>query len=328
MPMIPAQAWPEHVIHLDWSVKAAKRWMVWARLSGDRYEVPAPQLAPEPEQLLETLRRLGSSAQGGERAVVLGVDAALGVPLAWADRVGVNDIVALLREAPAQRPTLFQVAQTPEQISPWRPFYPQRPGGASMRALVQGLGLQDASALRRACDQPHPELERAPCPLFWTMGANQVGKGTLSAWRELASPLLAQPWARHWPAHGELDALLREAGAGVILMETYPALYARWISAERSGSKRDRAQRASRAQATIAHAQAAPAILTQDALAALRDGFTDRPSGEDAYDAMLGALGLIELVTGRRPCPRPSAPLACVEGWIAGLSVPQDRFTP
>jgi hypothetical protein len=41
--------------------------------------------------------------------------------------------------------------------------------------------------LRRQCERATP-TRRAACPLFWTLGSNQVGKAAISGWQEVIAP--------------------------------------------------------------------------------------------------------------------------------------------
>ncbi len=54
--------------------------------------------------------------------------------------------------------------------------------------------------------------------------------------------------------------------------------------------------------------------------AQLEDGFGPRRSGEDAFDAVAGLLGLRDVVVGRRSLHEPDDPtVRSVEGRILGL---------
>ena len=54
------------------------------------------------------------------------------------------------------------------------------------RGNAAALGLDGAAALSRACDRATAERP-AGAPLFWTLGANQVGKAAIAAWRTMLS---------------------------------------------------------------------------------------------------------------------------------------------
>jgi hypothetical protein len=56
-----------------------------------------------------------------------------------------------------------------------------------------------------------------------------------------------------------------------------------------------------------------------DARKQLLDGFGSSKSGEDPFDALIGLLGMIEVVDARRPEGyAPTANAAAWEGWILG----------
>ena len=50
----------------------------------------------------------------------------------------------------------------------------------------------------------------------------------------------------------------------------------------------------------------------------LLDGFGPSASGEDAFDATLSAIALVQLVTSGR-LPEPPDDARAIEGWILGL---------
>ena len=59
------------------------------------------------------------------------------------------------------------------------------------------------------------------------------------------------------------------------------------------------------------------AIFTPKAAAQVRQGFPD--SGDDGFDAMVGLLGLLAVVTGQRSEQMPeTTAVRQVEGWILG----------
>jgi hypothetical protein len=72
----------------------------------------------------------------------------------------------------------FTVSRIAAEISIHRPFYPFRPGGTQQAHVLKALGLQHIDDLRRQCERKQ-DGRRAACALFWTLGANQVGKERL-----------------------------------------------------------------------------------------------------------------------------------------------------
>jgi hypothetical protein len=71
------------------------------------------------------------------------------------------------------------------------------------------------------------------CPLFWVSGANQVGKGVISGWREVVIPCVKEG-AGLWPFDGEFGA---ESHNGLTNAETYPAENYGWLGVENIRSK-------------------------------------------------------------------------------------------
>jgi hypothetical protein len=311
---------PKLVAHADWSVASAKRWLALAALQTGAYQAQPPQPVGDPQTLLSRLR----AQAGPEGAVLLGVDFPMGLPLAYAERAGVDDFTALLPQlGQGEWRDFYNVAERREEISLHRPFYPLRPGGARQSILVQALGLLSAPALLRRCDCQQPDRPAA-APLFWTIGAQQVGKAAISGWRDLLAPGLARGDLALWPFDGPLADLLRSGR--IVVAETYPAECYRHLglsfSQPRRGGKtgkRVQMERAGNAQAFLRWASDAGVDLQSGLSAAIGDGFGASGNGEDRFDTVVGLLGLINIVLGRRPPGDPTdLAIRHIEGWILG----------
>lgn len=311
---------PAVVAHADWSVSPAKRWLAVARRDGrGRYRAAAPVLVGDPATLLTRL--VGAARQDGP--LLLGLDLPLGLPLAYARRAGIEDFVAwfvgLGQGAWAE---VFEVAARPEEIAPHRPFYPLRPGGAKRQHLLDGLGLDGPAELHRLCDRATADRPAA-APIFWTIGPQQVGKAALSAWRELLVPARRAGTVRLWPFDGDLARLL--AAGGAVVAETYPGeiyghLGVRFRRPDgRRASKRSQADRAAEAPVLRAAAKRLGVDLAPPLKRAIAEGFEEAAGGEDAFDATVGLLGMINVLRGERPAGEPADPvIRRVEGWILG----------
>lgn len=311
---------PHLVAHADWSVTAAKRWLALATLHASAYRAQPPQPVGDPQTLLNRLRKQA----GPDGAVLLGVDFPLGLPLAYAELAGVEDFAALLPQlGQGEWRDFYRVAERPEEISLHRPFYPRRPGGARQSHLVQALGLLSSAALRRRCD--YQQLDRpAAAALFWTIGAQQVGKAAISGWRDLLTPRLASGDLALWPFDGPLTDLLRSGR--IVVAETYPAECYRHLGvhfpsprAGASSGKRVQAERSAQAQTLLNWASQAGVDIDPALRAAIGDGFGASDDGEDRFDAVVGLFGLLNIVLGCRPPGDPTDPAIChIEGWILG----------
>lgn len=248
-----------------------------------------------------------------------GFDFPIGIPSAYGSTTGLADFrEALSRFGEDEWANFFDVADQPHEISPRRPFYPRgSQKGVSRASLVSGLGVPSYGDLLRVCERKTAERQAA-CSLFWTLGGNQVGRAAISGWKEVVVPSMRRG-AALWPFDGSLAEL--SAHAGVVLAETYPAeSYHMFNAGFRGGeSKRRRSDRASKAPAILDWAEAHSVHLSEAAEAAVRDGFGETASGEDAFDALAGLLKMIEVADGRRPAA--TLELEAVlrwEGWILG----------
>ena len=307
---------PALVAHADWSAHPAKRWMAQAVLQpGGGYLV----LPPAPVGTLDDFwLRLEANAPSG--SILIGFDFPIGLPAAYAERAGIHDFREALVEFGAD---FYSPARSPEEISLARPFYPDRPGGRSRRDLLEGLGLENWDLVHRRCDRATASRPAA-CPMFWTLGGNQVGKAAISGWRELLAPA-RRAWidVAIWPFDGSLAALLHTHG--FVVAETYPGEVYGHLDlrpALRShGGKRRQAARAACADALLAWAQRREVFLAPALADEVTAGFGPEPGADDRFDAVVGVCGMLNVVRGGRPSGEPDDPVVRrIEGWILGQS--------
>jgi hypothetical protein len=311
------------VAHADWSANARKRWMAHAVLSENgSFTAFAPERAAHPESLLKRLR--GKTSPTG--CIFLGFDFPIGLPLVYTRRAGITSFLEYLpRFGQGVWQEFYQVADDPEQISLFRPFYPNRPGGRRYQDLLDGLEVDSMDDLRRKCELAHPG-RRAASPLFWTLGGQQVGKAAIAGWQSVLAPgLLDKTLDLYiWPFSGRLHELLKLGR--IVAVETYPGeIYAHLgvrFAPHRPGQKsgkRVQSDRAMNAQTLLAWASENRIELDLPLQAAIRNGFGPSPGGEDPFDSMIGLFGMLNVLIGNRPPGEPGAEdLRKVEGWILG----------
>ena len=310
---------PALVVHADWSVDAAKRWMVAARLVGGRYIVGVPRPVGDTATLLD---RLSAEAKGGR--VFFGFDFPLGLPRAYAAKAGIEHMLEWLpRAGSGAWKRFYDVAARPGEIALARPFYPNRSAGdprPALAHLIARLGLSGREEILRHCDRGPP----AAAPIFWTVGGNQVGKAALAGWRAVIAPALRdrREDLGVWPFDGALGELL--STRRVVLAETYPGeiyghlglVFARHAA---GGGKRTQRGRRGVAGALLGWVLRAGVRLDPELAHAIADGFGPAPAGEDPFDATVGVLGMLNVVLGLRASGEPDAPaIRTVEGWILG----------
>ncbi len=109
------------VVHADWGTAAGKRWYSAARWDGRRYWIEVPELVgPLSEFVPRVLDEVDSQAA---QAALIGFDFPIGVPQAYAEKVGVSAFLEFLKGLgciPYEQ--FFEVACTAEQISVRRPL--------------------------------------------------------------------------------------------------------------------------------------------------------------------------------------------------------------
>jgi hypothetical protein len=287
---------PRWVIHADWGTAPDKRWAAVATLAGDRYAVAAPRITLDP--LREAIRR--------REPALVGFDFPIGIPLAYARKANVDGFLELLpRLGWGDWRNFFLPASFPEEVSLERPFYPRRPGGTSHQHLLDGLGFESMNQLRRRCELRHDHRGAAEV-IFWTLGPKQVGRAAIAGWRDMLIPAMSE--ISIWPFQGDLDALCDR----VVVVETYPAEFYGHLGLPASKTA---SARASAAPALMTAAERLGVDLPGDLLGPIRLGFAN----DDAYDAFVGVLGMINVLRGnRQEAPALDADTRRIEGWILG----------
>ena len=212
----------------------------------------------------------------------------------------------------------FQVASQTQEISLYRPFYPRTPGGLRFDHLLLELEL-DRNSLYRQCEL-RQAYRRPASPLFWTMGAQQVGKAALHGWQTVLQPALAltEPHVGLWPFSGRLAELLQPGKA--VIAEIYPAEYYHRLGI--SLGKRSPAARSENATALLAWARENDLELDSQLETTIRLGFPGEQGGEDAFDAVIGLLGMLAALYQSPATLEPGEDrIRNIEGWILGQPV-------
>jgi hypothetical protein len=313
---------PAIIAHCDWSTTSTKRWIAVAVRLADKFVVSAPELVLNTADLIERLKMRRQEAG----PVLVGFDFPIGVPRGYGEAIALQDFrTALMTFGNGAWADWFRPAELPSEISIRRPFYPLRSGKrgtVSKSHLTAALQLSDDQLLRR-CEQRVGD-QRAACPLFWTIGANQVGKAAINGWNEVLVRALSSKTTRTalWPFDGENTPLLERFEC--VLCETYPAAAYRHLEccfAPRE-SKRSQGHRRSKGQQLRAWFDAREYRPTQDVVAEVDNGFGNSATGEDRFDAFVGLLSMIDVVTDFGVASVPTdAYIRRWEGWILGRSV-------
>ncbi|MEQ9347102.1 MAG: methyltransferase type 12 [Thalassospira sp.] len=304
-----------HIWHADWSMSAKGRWVAKARRSDHGWVIHAI----EPVGMLHQFRQ-SLSDLGHDQTIWLGLDMPIGFLDAWYDGANIKDFTSLLPVLETDEwQEFFDVCQSPDEIRHIRPFYPQSSGikGSVKRDdLIKALGLSDFDELHRACEFPTTQ-RNAACPPFWTLGANQVGKGMLHGLKHLIMPGHADGF-NVWPFSGDLENCSKSPG--VTLIETYPGEIYRWLSDTSELTKSTQESRKKYLHKLRDNAKTKGIEISAAVWVDIKDGFGPENGKDDAFDALIGVMGLIEIADGRRPEHLPRTPSVLErEGWIVGL---------
>ena len=259
--------------------------------------------------------------------IMAGFDFPIGIPLTYAAKAGITDFLTTLALfGHNEWDQFYTPAEHPSQISLHRPFYPSRPGNSRRQYLEDGLDLP-FDHLYRLCEVAH-ENRRAACPLFWTMGGQQVGKASISGWEFLLAPALDDPelYLKIWPFSGSLANICKTSN--IVVLETYPAeFYGHLVlsfSLPIRRSKRCQIDRKAFSHQLISWAGDHNLELDDSIKGLIMDGFGNDLGGEDRFDAFVGLYGMINIILGNHTTGEPVTPLSTkIEGWIFGQKQPQ-----
>jgi hypothetical protein len=196
-----------------------------------------------------------------------------------------------------------------------------------------GFVDMDINALRRQCELSHAG-RRAAAPLFWTLGAQQVGKAAICGWQDMLGPALRKspPPITVWPFSGSLAELLQPGQT--VIAETYPAEFyqhlgvkfkptktSQEIALHAAGGKRSQAARQKNAEVLANCSSDLKIQLSDNLSAAIQDGFGFKPDGEDRFDAVIGLFGMLNILLGQHDPGEPEdEDMRKIEGWILGLT--------
>ena len=222
---------PAFFVSADWSKDTRKRSVHVADLAARRIRRPQNQ-----DWTLTALLHLATElARRG--SVLVGVDAALGVPAGywsavqahdWNKQVKPANFVDWLSRLDPDSDFFQDPVHEPGEWDVGRPFFrvPGRSGGLSDFTNPFDDGL------RRRIDEATDAK-----PLFAVSGIpGTVGSGTRALWKELIPLLAGKREFAVWPFEGDLPAVLERRG--IVLAETYPALaYAAALAAELPASR-------------------------------------------------------------------------------------------
>lgn len=316
---------PTLIAHADWSKDAKKRWIAIAFFKSGRYIARAPEPVGDTGTLLHRLCQLAES----EGAVLIGFDFPIGLPVRYAELAGIDDFIQLLPELGGpQWPDFYNVAQTSEEISLGRPFYPYKSGKQGehhQTDLVEKLGVTSMNDLLRRCERGGNGLVPAS-PLFWTLGPKQVGKAAIAGWRDMLAPALKEHLddINIWPFHGRLSEIVKPDGLTVC--ETYPAEFYKHLGivftppgpGQKSGKQVQQSRKVN-APTLIDWAIKAGVVITPELESEIIDGFGPGKDGEDSFDAEVGLFGMLNVVLGFREEGAPDDEIINrLEGWILG----------
>lgn len=304
---------PRMICHADWSKSGKGRWCAEAILSEKgSYEIESAHLvgaAPDFVDGILNRVRAGDSA-------LLGFDFPIGVPRHYAQQAGITSFREWLLElGDGPWREFFEVCEAPDEITVHRPFYPRLSvKGVKQDDLVKKLGANNIGDLLRVCERGGNGSRKA-CSLFWTLGANAVGKAAIAGWKEVIVPLLRREPDRVclWPFDGSLDQLLAPGKA--VLAETYPAEYYSWFSFNRTVKTEQSDRKAFGCHLLHWAEERRDVILSAGLKAQLTSGFEN----DDAFDAVVGLFAMLKVIFEERgSCCSQTPESMAIEGWMLG----------
>lgn len=303
---------PALVVHCDWGKTFEKRWMARAVYSNGKYCA----YAPEPVGDLTTLMDRTRTSRVSQDAVLLGFDFPIGFPTKYASAAGIVSFLEFLKSLHS-KDEFYSVCLHENEITHRRPFYPFNftPKGSKKREhLSHKLGLDNFDDLLRRCEWAQSRIPAAGA-LFWTLGAKAPGRGAIIGWRDVIGPALQKEDVKLWPFDGSLGQLLHPGT--IVIAETYPTQYHQWIFDHQVVGKRRSEVRRGEGRHLLGWAESKSVALDPELHNAIQYGFSR--GGDDAFDALIGLFGMIEVALGSRPeGGHPNSKLTSIEGWILG----------
>jgi len=275
---------PIGLLCADWSVAPERRAACEAlpRRTGWVADAVRPPLGGLDLDAL--LRRAEALRDATGHPVLVGIDAALGLPLAFGRRMGAGSFPEALRLL-ADRGALDAEAASPAEWGIERPFFRVPPGQGALTRFEERAGGR-GGMLR--------QIERVVGgkSAFVLSGIpGSVGSGSRALWRELARETPRPGSPRLWPFDGDLAGLL--ADGAVVLGEMYPRAAAADLDlgALRKGRSADR---------VAALRRLASSAWLRERRVELR-GLEEAGRNEHGFDALLATLALVRRVAEERP---------------------------
>jgi hypothetical protein len=159
------------------------------------------------------------------------------------------------------------------------------------------------------------------------LGAKQVGKAAICAWRDVILPAIRNNDSEIalWPFEGTLDALLRHHRC--VVAETYPAEACVQLGLPAPGngwSKARQSDRTAKGKLIVDRLRQWNVMLSRSALAGLENGFGPTSDGEDQFDSFVGLAAMLAVLLGIRSEGFPDdddvqlQEIQRIEGWIFG----------
>jgi hypothetical protein len=153
--------------------------------------------------------------------------------------------------------------------------------------------------------------------LFWTLGANQVGRAAIIGWRDVLVPALRnEKPVLLWPFDGSLGDLLKPGNT--VIVETYPAECYEWFFQGQPLKGKGKLEVRKRVASTLLNwTQSANVALDPELLRTIEEGFPN----DDAFDATVGLFGMLEVLLNKRGSGEPDdEKIRKLEGWMLGQS--------
>ena len=308
----------ERVVHFDWGSKKNKRAMCVANLRDDLWCVDSISIAGNSATLLQDACR---NVPPGSKTLI-GFDFAIGLPVGYMKQAKLKtflEAIDVFGDEPWQE--FFEKAYHPTEVGIHRPFYPRKstPKGYTSRSiLTDRLGITWEHVFRK-CERK-TSYRSAASPIFWTLGAKQVGTATMLGWKEVLQPLIrdSSRCIGLWPFEGDLEEILQVKDAAVV--ETYPnEAYSHLGFPKKWTGKTSHHARKCVSKIILDWGLRSSVKWSEKVLDQIESGFGEENDGEDPFDALVGACSMIAVIIGQRPVSSSlDEDSKLREGWIFG----------
>jgi hypothetical protein len=175
------------IVNCEWHSDQALRRLTLATKQDGKWLITSPEPVGDPSTLLGRVRE----RVGNESRLLVGLAFPIGVPLAYARRVGISnfrDWAVQLGNGAWRR--FFKMNQSLSELNFHQPIGSGCLGEQGFPQMLRRLGIAEWQDAWRLCDPKYGTVGTERC-LFWPVCPQSAGRSVISGWRDLLIPRIA-----------------------------------------------------------------------------------------------------------------------------------------